>query len=83
MNRLSLLSYLSFYFLTFESDIDPPPAPYPRLFQFHVELLQALMLRHPRDAFPWMPTFPDSVGFLTRLDRATPGVFVPASEPRG
>jgi hypothetical protein len=68
---MSLLSYLSFYFLTFESDIDPPPSPYPRLFQHHVELLQALMLRHPRDAFPWMPTFPDSVGFLTRLDRAS------------
>jgi hypothetical protein len=68
---MSLLSYLSFYFLTFESDIDPPPSPYPRLFQFHVELLQALILRHPRDAFPWMPTFPDSVGFLTRLDRAS------------
>jgi hypothetical protein len=67
---ISLLSYLSFYFLTFESDIDPPQEPYPRLFQQHVELLQALILRLPRDAFAWMPTFPDIVGFLARVDRA-------------
>jgi hypothetical protein len=67
---LSLLSHLSFYFLTFESDIDPPRPPFPKLHQHHVELLQALALRHPQDVYPWMPTFPDSIEFLSRLDRA-------------
>ena len=67
---LSLLAHLSFYALTAESDARRPPRGFPDVRQHHAELLQALALRHDRSAFAWMPSFPDLVPFLERLDRA-------------
>ncbi len=67
---LALLSHLSFFHLF--SDDGTEQAGWDDRFirQPHVELLQALVLQHHRDAFPWMPTFPDLDAFLDDLDNA-------------
>src|SRR5215213_5906641 len=82
---LSLLATLSLYQLT-----APPGRRTPRigrepLHQHHVELLQALILRHRRDNFPWMPTFPDLAAFADLADLTSRMFFVrriaPADSP--
>lgn len=79
---LSMLAYLSFYFLTVESDELPSPPHYPRIMQHHVELLQAMVLSHELNSFAWMPAFPNFVGFLEQLDRAAHAFYVQRMTPQ-
>jgi hypothetical protein len=65
---LSLLAHLAFYHLVSPDGIEREPPGRRPVFQHHVELLQAFALRHDRDAFAWMPTFPDGSHFLELLD---------------
>lgn len=70
---LALLSHLSFFHLFSDDGTEQVGWDGRFIRQPHVELLQALILQHQRDAFPWMPTFPDIDGFLDDLEGAHQG----------
>jgi hypothetical protein len=67
---LSLLSYLSSLFLFGRGGLEPGSPAGRFISQFHVELLQALVLQHGQDAFPWLPTAPSFSELLSDLDTA-------------
>lgn len=68
---LSLLALVSLSYLFGSDGLERPPVNGRVITQFHAELLQAMVLRHPRNAFPWLPTLPDPEGLLRDLDDAS------------